>query len=465
MNSLVRFPFRRPRTALPPGRFPKGFVWGVAASATQIEGGANADGKSPSIWDAVALRPGQVEDGHTPAVACDHYRRFPADFRLLRDLGIKHYRFSINWCRVMRDGTATPNQAGIDFYKRLVDSMLENGITPWATLFHWDLPLALEKAGGWPARATADAFAHYVDTIVPALRGRVSRWMTINELHTFIQCGYNIGNHAPFRKEPMSTVWQAHHNVLLAHGHAVRAVREHGGRGATVGFVHNPETPVPVDESPENVTAARDYYEFITGNYLWPMYRGAYSPAWLKHVGKDRMKIARGDMDLISSPTDFIGLNQYGGNVVRAMSGRPGWEHIPYPKDFPRGGFYWLGDMPSVLYWGPRFTSELYGPKAIYITENGLHSDDAPDANGEVLDLYRCQWLHEYFAAMHRGCAEGVPLKGYFHWSLFDNYEWHHGYNKRLGLIHVDFSTQKRTPKLSAQIYSRMAAANRIQSL
>jgi len=453
------------RTPKATSSFPKNFVWGTATSATQIEGSDAVDGKTPSIWDASRLKPGQVEDDHTPAIACDHYRRFKQDVRLLRELGLKHYRFSINWCRIMPHGGTTVNERGIDFYKRLCDELRNAGITPWATLYHWDLPQELEDAGGWPVRGTVEAFGHYANAIVKGLRGHVKNWMTINELHTFIQCGYRIGNHAPFRQEPDQVVWQAHHHVLLAHGLAVRAVREFGAKGSTVGFVHNPETPIPVDETPENVAAARAYYEHITGHYFGPMCRGAYAPAWLRQVGKNRPRIRKGDLEIISSPTDFIALNQYGGNIVRARKGRPGWEHLPYPKDFPRGGFSWLGDMPSCLYWGPRLTYELYKPAAIYITENGMHSDDAPNEEGEVQDLYRCQWLHEYLAALHRGIAEGIPTKGYFHWSFLDNFEWQHGYNKRLGLVHVDFKTLKRTPKMSALLYAKIAAANRVQHL
>ncbi|MEI6491801.1 MAG: family 1 glycosylhydrolase [Verrucomicrobiota bacterium] len=448
-----------------PTGFPKDFVWGVASSALQVEGADRADGKSASIWDAVNLKPGQVEDGSSPAVSCDFYRRYKQDIRLMRELGFKHFRFSINWCRIMPRGGTTVNQRGLDFYKRLCDELHKAGITPWATLYHWDLPQELEDAGGWPVRSTVDAFEPYVTAAVKSLRGHIKNWMTINELHTFIQCGYRIGIHAPFRKEPDAVVWQAHHHVLLAHGLAVRAVREHGSKGSRVGFVHNPETPIPVDESPANVAAALAYYEHITGHYFGPMCRGAYAPAFLKQVGKDRPKIAPGDMELISTPTDFIGLNQYGGNIVRASKRRPGWEHLPYPTDFPRGGFSWLGDMPSCLYWGPRLTHELYKPAAIYITENGLHSGDEVNATGEVQDLYRCQWLHEYLTCLQRGVTEGIPTKGYFHWSLMDSFEWQHGYNKRLGLVHVDFQTLKRTPKMSAYVYAHIAAANRITHL
>ena len=445
--------------------FPSDFVWGVATSATQIEGSDQADGKTPSIWDASSLRPGQVENDQSPALACDHYVRYKADVQLMKFLGVKNYRFSINWCRIMPHGGSTPNQKGIDFYKRLCDELLKAGITPWATLYHWDLPQELEKAGGWPVRGTPDAFRHYADTIVKALSPQVKNWMTINELHTFIQCGYRIGNHAPFRQEPDQVVWQAHHHVLMAHGHGVQAVREWGGKDSRVGFVHNPETPIPVDESSANVAAARAYYEHITGHYFGPMCRGAYAESWLKQVGDQQPRIQPGDLELISSPTDFIGLNQYGGNIIRAIDKAPYWEHLPYPKDFPRGGFSWLGDMPSCLYWGPKLTHELYAPKAIYITENGLHSDDVPNESGEVQDLYRCQWLHEYLGALHRGIAEGVPTKGYFHWSFLDNFEWGHGYNKRLGLIHVDFQTLKRTPKMSALLYAKIMRQNRINHL
>jgi beta-glucosidase len=442
-------------------RFPRGFVWGAATSATQVEGAADVGGKSPSIWDRAGAQPGRIHAGQTPRVADDHYHRFRDDVRLMRDLGLRHYRFSINWCRIMPHGGRRVNQRGLDFYKRLCDALHDAGITPWATLYHWDLPVELEDQGGWPVRGTVEAFARYADAAVAGLRQHIQRWMTINELHTFIQCGYRLGVHAPFRREPDRVVWQAHHHVLLAHGCAVRAVREHGSKGSAVGFVHNPESPVPLDESPDHVAAARRYYESITGHYFWPLYRGRYAPAWLASVGADRPDIAPGDMDLISLPTDFLGLNQYGANIIRATPDG-GWEHLPYPRDFPRGGFDWLGDTPDVLYWGPRFTHELYQPGDIYITENGLHSDDAPIAGGEVNDLYRCQWLQKYLGALHRACREGVPVRGYFHWTLMDNFEWAYGYSKRMGLIHVDFDSLRRTPKLSARLYASIASSNRL---
>lgn len=441
--------------------FPKDFAWGVATSAAQIEGAWDADGKTPSIWDFEAVtKGGRIERGETPFVACDHYHRFKDDIKLMKSLGVKHYRFSVSWPRVMPHGGDVMNPKGLDFYKRLCDALHAAGITPWATMFHWDLPQELEEKGGWPWRGVVEAFAKYSDALVKGLAGHVSNWMTINELHTFIQCGYRLGVHAPFRKETEANIWAAHHNVLLAHGAGVRSVRAFGGRGARVGFVHNPEASVPLDESPENVKAAKDYYEHVTGNYLYPLYKGYYADWWLKKVGKDRPKLHKGDMELISQPCEFLGLNQYGGWVIRkapkartTSAAKGGWEHLLYTPDFPRGGFDWLGNTPDVLYWCTRFTQELYGVGEMYITENGLHTPDGPDATGEIKDLSRCQWLMTYLRSLHRAVQEGVPVKGYFHWSFMDNFEWAHGYDKRLGLVHVDFATLKRTPKLSASVY------------
>jgi beta-glucosidase len=443
------------------GRFPAGFAWGTATSATQVEGAASADGKSPSIWDHAGTVGGVIENGQTAAVACDHYHRVAEDVKLLGELGVKHYRFSINWCRIMPEGGRQVNTKGLDFYKRLADALRKNGITPWATLYHWDLPQALEVEGGWPVRRTVEAFARYADATVGGLRSHIRHWMTINETHTFIQCGYKLGVHAPFRREPDALVWQAHHHVLLAHGHAVRAVREYGGRGAKVGFVHNPETPIPLDESPEHIAAARACYREINGNYLVPLYEGHYDDAWLAKVGRNRPVAVAGDMELISRKTDFLGLNQYGGNIVRA-GGKAGWEQLAYPADYPKGGFDWLNVSPSVMYWGPRLTHELFRPGPMYITENGLSSRDEVNSHGEVVDVQRCQWLAQHLEPLRRACVERIPIKGYFHWSFLDNFEWAHGYDKRMGLVHVNFKTLKRTPKLSASVYRRIARTNRL---
>ncbi len=442
-----------------PLRFPAGFTWGVATAAPQIEGAAFEDGKSASVWDTFSRQPGAVLNGDTLDVACDHYRRFDQDFALMRSLGIRHYRLSLAWPRILPGGRGVVNQKGVDFYHRLFDSLQKHGITPWVTMFHWDLPQALEDEGGWRVRGVTEAFAQYADTIVQAYGDRVKNWITLNEIFCFTRLGYGTGQKAPGLRESEQVVNQTHHHALIAHGHGVRAVREHGGRGARVGLTDNVIVPTPVDLQPANVAAAKRAFVEENIRVLDPLFTGRYSAGYRKITGTAAARVERGDLKLISQQMDFLGLNIYTGFFVRAgKGGRP--EKIEFPANYPRSDCTWLYLMPQVLYWGPKFVTELYGPLPLYITEHGAGYNEVPPVNGEVQDLHRRECIRNYLAQLRSAMKDGVPVKGYFLWSFMDNYEWEDGYQRRFGIVYNDFATQRRTPKLSARWYSQVIKQN-----
>ena len=444
-----------------PLTFPKHFVWGVATAAAQIEGAAFEDGKGESVWDRFARVPGKVFNGDTLDVACDHYHLFKKDFALMRRLGIKNYRLSVSWPRIFPQGDGAPNPKGLDFYGRLIDAMMAHGITPWVTLFHWDLPQALEERGGWRSRVVPEAFGPYADAVVRALGDRVKHWITLNEIVCFTKLGHGQGGKAPGTSDTQQVINQTYHHALLCHGLAVRAVREHGGRGATVGLTDNATVPVPVTETEADIAAARAWFIEQNAHVLDPIFTGGYSAAFLRRCGADRPTVAKGDFDLISLPTDFLGLNIYTGTFVRAgKRGKP--EALPLPTEYPRAGSKWLSIMPQSIYWGARLSHDVYGPKAIYITENGCGYDEEPVVNGEVLDLHRRDLVRNYLLELRRAIGNGVPVKGYFLWSFMDNYEWEDGYTRRFGIVHTDFATQRRTPKLSAHWYSEVIRRNQV---
>ena len=449
-----------PKTPAP--SFPKNFVWGVATAAPQIEGAAFEDGKGESIWDRFARQPGRVLGGDNLDVACDHYHRYKKDFRLMRELGVRHYRFSVAWPRIFPAGDGALNQRGLDFYSRLVDAMLAEGITPWVTLFHWDLPQALEDRGGWRSRVVPEAFGPYADAVVRALGDRVKHWITLNEIMCFTLLGHGRGDKAPGTDDPAQVINQTVHHALLCHGRAVQAVRAHGGRGARVGLTDNSAVPVPVTETEADAAAARAWFVEQNAHILEPIFTGKYSPAYLRRCGADRPRVERGDLELISQPTDFLGMNIYTGTFVRAgRRGKP--EALPFPAEYPRTASPWHAILPQSLYWGPRLAREVYGVANIYITENGAGYDAEPvDERGEVLDLHRRDLVRNYLRELGRAIGDGVPVRGYFLWSFMDNFEWQDGYTRRFGIVHNDYATQTRTPKLSARWYAEVMRQNRL---
>jgi len=444
-----------------PFTFPKHFTWGTATAAAQIEGAAFADGKGESVWDRFARRPGAVANGDTLDTACDHYHRYKSDFALMRRLGIRHYRLSLAWPRIYPQGDGAVNQRGLDFYSRLIDSLQEHDITPWVTMFHWDLPQALEDRGGWRARGVTDAFATYADTIVRNYGDRVKNWITLNEIRCFTLLGYGGADKAPGAREPARVVNQTMHHALVCHGHGVRAVREHGGRGARVGITDNPTVSVPVTETAADIAAARDLFRFESDRVLGAICNGRYSERYLRAAGADAPRFDPRDSQLIGQPTDFLGLNIYTGQFVRAgRRGRP--QILPFPRNYPRADSPWLYLLPQAMYWGVRFAAGLHGVRSLYITENGAGYDDAPPSGGEVLDLHRREYIRQCLGELHRAMGGGAPVDGYFLWSLMDNFEWQDGYARRFGMVYNDFATQKRTPKLSARWYAEVMKTNRL---
>lgn len=440
-------------------RFPKRFVWGVATAAPQIEGAAFEDSKGESVWDRFSRVPGKVANGDTLDVACDHYHRYREDFALMKRLGYRHYRLSVAWPRIVPTGRGAVNPKGLDFYDRLMDSMLEHGITPWVTMFHWDLPQALEQLGGWRVRVTSDAFAQYAQIIVKRLGDRVHNWMTLNEIPCFIGLGYGAGVHAPGAKEPSRVLNQAYHHALLCHGHGIAAVREYGRRGARVGLVHNPETILPITESAADIRAARAEFVRSNGQIMGPIFRGKYPKSLLQ--SPDAPRVERGDMAIIGAKTDFLGLNLYAGRFVRAgKDGQP--EGVSFRETFPTAELPWIKITPQTVYWAIRHSVEGFGASEVYITENGCCYKDGPNGKGEIIDLGRREYYRNYLISLHRAVDEGFNVRGYFAWSFMDNFEWAEGYKKRFGLVYVDFSTQRRIPKLSAHWYSRVIRENRV---
>lgn len=445
-------------------RFPKKFLWGAATGAPQIEGAWNEDGKGESIWDRFSRQPGKVKRRHTPSVACDHYHRYPEDVRLMASLGIGAYCFSVAWPRVLPAGRGTVNQPGLDFYDRLLDALLGAGIRPFLTMYHWDLPQALEDAGGWRSRATAEAFRDYAEILARRYGDRVKHWITLNELPSFIGLGYREGIHAPGAREPARVVNQCYHHALLAHGYGVQAVRAHAQKSAQVGLVHNPDVPVPVTETRADREAAHTMWEEGTAHLMGPVFHGCYPAAIVDNLGSDALIIAPGDLETISAPTDFLGLNVYTGFFCQA--GAHGAPDYLYPsKGYPTGFLPWLKWLPQSLYWAVRHSAEVYGVKKFYIAENGYCANDeraARGADGEIQDLDRREYLRAHLLALHRAVAEGFDVRGYFPWSLLDNFEWAEGYAKRFGLVHVDYPTQTRTPKLSARWYRECVRAKAV---
>ena len=452
------------RTALPgavPG-FPKGFRWGTATSAYQIEGAAGEDGRGLSIWDTFADMPGKIVDGSNARRSVDHYHRYKEDVQLMKGLGAKTYRFSIAWPRVFPDGGKTANPKGLDFYDRLVDELLANGIEPFATLYHWDLPQLLQdRRGGWESRDTALAFADYAGHVARRLTDRVRHVFTVNELSMFVEMGYGKGSFAPRLKLPAGRRNQVRHNAVLGHGLAVQAVRAMGRAGTQVGLAENIGTAVPAIETPENIQAAERATRELNAPFLTVILEGRYTDAYLESAGADAPKFTAEDLKTISSPIDLLGLNVYvPSHYVQASDHPSGYTAIPFPASYPRMSSSWLTISPEALYWAPRHAAKLWNAKNIYITENGTASSDQPAADGMVYDIDRVMYLCNYLTQLQRATSEGIPVCGYFLWSLLDNFEWADGYATRFGLIHVDYATQKRTPKLSAAFYREVIARN-----
>ncbi|MFX4293329.1 GH1 family beta-glucosidase [Streptomyces bohaiensis] len=458
--------------------FPSDFLWGTATASYQIEGAAREGGRTPSIWDTFSHTPGKVQAGDTGDVACDHYHRWAEDLDLIKELGIGAYRFSTSWSRVQPTGRGPALQSGLDFYRRLTDGLLERGITPVVTLYHWDLPQELEDAGGWPERETAERFAEYAAIMAEALGDRVSMWTTLNEPWCSSFLGYGSGVHAPGRTEPLAVLRAAHH-LNLAHGLGTQALRAALPAGAKVSITLNPAAVRPLTASAEDADAARRIDALQNRIFTGPLLHGGY-PEDLKAdtaAITDWSFVLPGDEEIINQPLDSLGINYYNPAIVsHAPAGGSakddghgdsthspwvGSGHVAFHQATEeRTEMNWSIDPTGLTELLMRFHREAPG-LPLYITENGAAFADTVDEDGQVRDPRRVSYLHGHLGAVRDAIGQGAPVRGYFVWSLLDNFEWAYGYSKRFGVVHVDFETLRRTPKSSALWYADLIRRNR----
>jgi beta-glucosidase len=455
--------------------FPKGFIWGVAAAAYQIEGAADEDGKGPSVWDVFCKKPNAIWNGQKGDVACDHYHCWKNDVKLMKQLGIQAYRFSISWPRVMPSGTGRVNQKGLDFYSKLIDQLLASNIEPYVTLFHWDYPYELFCRGGWLNNDCSDWFADYARLIVTNFSDRVKHWMTLNEPNGFVWAGHQLGIHAPGLTLGPTELLRIIHNILLSHGKATQVIRALAPKNSTVDFVlSGGGAKIPPSHSKKDVAAAREFMfsvknaksseSFNIGESWWldPVYLGHYPTEGLADFAPYLPKIKPEDLKTISQPLDHFCVNIYKGQRIRLDAhGRS------EPAPLPVGAALVSADKtfmwpftPEALYWGPKFYYERY-KKPILITENGMGSvTDWVARDGRVHDAGRVDFLARYLGALKKACADGVDVRAYFQWSILDNFEWSAGYKERYGIVYVDYQTQERIPKDSAFFYKKVIASN-----
>ncbi len=449
------------RMAAGAGReFPKDFLWGTATSAYQIEGATQEAGRGPSIWDTFSHESKNTYTGDNGDIADDHFHRYREDIALMRDLGVKTYQFSISWSRIFPSGTGAPNPQGWDFYDRMLDTLLSRGIQPFCTLYHWDLPQAMMAVGGWQSRDTAKAFADYAAFAARHLSDRVEYFITMSEVTAFVDAGYRYGSDAPGLKLMNAPVAQVTHHALLGHGLAVEAVRAHARGGTKVGIADNVVSTCPVIETAENIAASQRAFREENSRSMTVIQEGRYTDRFLRNLGADAPIFTAEDLQVISAPLDFTGLNIYEPTWIRASETEAGYEVIDMPKSYPRMAAGWLEFGPEGMYWSLKHLHRLWGVQDIFITENGAASLDVQNKSGEVLDVDRVVFLRSYLSQMQRAMAEGIPVKGYFLWSLLDNYEWSDGYAMRFGITYVDYKTQKRTVKLSGSFYKEVIARN-----
>jgi beta-glucosidase len=440
--------------------FPNGFTWGAGTAAYQVEGAWNEDGKGESIWDRFSHTPGKIETGETGDVACDHFHRWEEDVQLMKDIGLQAYRFSIAWPRIFPTGRGKVNQAGLDFYSRLVDALLAANIEPFVTLYHWDLPQALQDQGGWPARSVVEAFAEYAQLVSRSLGDRVKQWMTLNEPHVSALVGHLYGRHAPGHTDIHEAVACSHH-LLLAHGLAVPLIRANS-RGAHVGIAldFRPQTPA----SPSAADRAAAWHEggVINRWFLDPISARGYPEDMRRAYGDEMRFVQDGDLECIAAPLDFLGVNYYFRNIARSSA-------ISEPRNMPRSVLpnVEITEMGWEVYPEGLLNTlgELhfaYDFPALYVTENGAAYRDQVGPGGQVQDPHRISYIKRHLEKVHQAISIGIPVHGYFAWSLLDNFEWSYGTSKRFGLVRVDFETQARIPKASAKWYQTVIRENAI---
>ncbi len=448
--------------------FPKNFIWGASTASYQIEGAAREAGKGLSVWDTFSHTEGKVMNGDHGDIACDHYHRMKEDVALMKAMGLQAYRFSISWPRILPEGKGKVNPEGLAFYSQLVDELLAAGIEPYVTLYHWDMPQALYEQGGWLNRDISDWFADYTRLVVDALSDRVTYWMTINEPQCHLILGHYDGYHAPGAKVSPGEIFTMMHHLFLAHGKAVKVIRSHAKKTPIVSYVPCPGPAVPNSASAEDLEAARAYFFHASARGLWsnswwlePVLNGTYPQDGLEYY-KDVFPadiIQDGDMELISQPLDFLGINLYQGNVIRKEdSSDTGFEVVPRKPGFDKTALKWLVH-PEIMYYTPKFLYERYH-LPIIIAENGLSMPDWVSLDGQVHDPGRIDFMHRYLKELSKASQEGADIRAFFYWSLMDNFEWSEGYNERFGLIHVDYTTQKRTLKDSAYWYTEVIKNN-----
>ena len=439
--------------------FPKGFLWGTASASYQIEGAWKEDDKGESVWDRFSHTPGKIKTGESGDVACDFYHRYADDVALMAELSLNAARISLAWPRIMPAGKGAVNQKGLDFYKRVVDEMLQRNIQPWVTLYHWDLPQALEDAGGWPNRDTAERFRDYAAVVADALGDRVKHWMPLNEPWIFTILGYLMGVHAPGRREPREAI-KATHTVNLAQGMAIRALRDAKHKPAMVGTAYSMSPVHPVTGSLEDRTAAERWHRFINLWFLDTAIHGKYPEAYVQGSIEDHVEIRPGDMDLIKAPLDFIGINLYTRAVV---------EHDPHDHNMGVAQKTPGGEEVTEFGWEvyPKALSEMilritkdFPGVPLYVTENGCSYGDGPGPDGKVNDQRRVSFLRRFIAEVGRAINAGADVRGYFLWTFTDNFEWAEGFKQRFGIVHCDFKTQKRIVKESGHWYANLARTN-----
>ena len=427
--------------------FPEDFIWGSATSSFQIEGATDEDGRGESIWDRFCEKPGAISDKTNGKVACDHYHRYKDDVALMSELKLAAYRFSIAWPRIFPNGGGAVNSKGLDFYDRLVDELLSANITPFATLYHWDLPQALEAKNGWVNRDTAHYFVDYTHAVVEKLGDRVASWATLNEPFVSASLGYRTGDHAPGRTSLNDSFAAAHH-LLLAHGMAMPVIREHAPN-SQAGIVLNFTPSFPYSDSEEDIKANETTDAFENRWYVEPIAGKGYPQRGVELLGWEQKEIQAGDLETIATPIDFLGVNYYTRQTRRAGS-------TPAPQTLPVTDMGWeiypqgINELLTTLHQRHQF-------KQYFITENGAAMPDKADASDNVDDQDRIDYIHDHLQQVHLAMSDGVPVKGYFAWSLFDNFEWAFGYSKRFGIVRVNYDTLERTPKASARWFSQVA--------
>lgn len=444
--------------------FRNDFAWGGVSASYQIEGAAYEDGKGLSVWDMFCKQEGRILDGNTGDVACNHYHLYQKDVDLMQEMGYNAYRFSISWPRILPDGIGAINEKGLDFYDRLLDSLLEANITPYGTLFHWDYPYALFRRGGWMNPDSPKWFAEYTEVLAKRLGDRMKYIMTINEPQCFIGISYDETVHAPGIHFPIWDTLLMAHNVLLAHGLGVQAYRSLVP-DAKIGWAPTCSAHYPDTETPEDIDAARRAFLDIEANRpfwsvsLWndPVFLGKYPQKLYDLFGQYMPQIKQDDMKIISQPLDFLGQNIYNGHAIRA-DGKGGFEFVDRKKGYPYTGAKWP-ITPKALYWGPRFLAERY-KQPIYITENGISCHDVVSLDGKVHDPNRIDFLNRYLLELRRAADDGVDIRGYFHWCVTDNFEWAKGFTERFGMVYCDFETQERILKDSAYWFRDTIRAN-----